>query len=141
MKKIIIIMFLFFTLSFVFGDDFIISETNAPDSLKGNSYFPLFIGAKWSWAVKGLKNIKSINWEITSAYLINNKSLNINNLLAFKIVASEINEEWYVFENEGYLCYLKEIDGANKIEKIFPVDPHLEDEWMNDNDKCGKYRR
>ena len=142
MKKIII----FFIFLLLFTSLF--SEPNAEikdlkplDQIKGTLFFPLFVGAKWEWHVKGMGNFSKVVWEIISAHIINDTINNVNNSIAFKLKATfifdekEMTDEWYILEHEGYICFYKKSRNDFYIEKIMPINPSINDSWMNASNK------
>ena len=134
MKKIIILIFLIMLSVFIFAEGVSITDINSPEELKGNTFFPLFVGAKWVWDIKGMGELTRITWEITSAHIINDNSNDMNNIMAFKIEAKELNDNWYLMEHDGYICSYKKTRNKYKIERILPINPQLEDNWVdNDN--------
>ena len=133
MKKIIILIFLIMLSVFIFAEGVSITDINSPEELKGNTFFPLFVGAKWVWDIKGMGELTRITWEITSAHIINDNSNDMNNIMAFKIEAKELNDNWYLMEHDGYICSYKKTRNKYKIERILPINPQLEDNWMDDD--------
>jgi len=136
MRNILIIFFILITF-FISANDFLITEVSSPDELKGCGFFPLYKGLKWTWEVKeNSELITNQTWEIVSAYIINNSKINVVNVLGFLIAVKDnknkIIDQFYVFEYDGYICYLKEKNG--RIERIVPINPTLEDQWMNGDD-------
>ncbi len=131
LNKTLLIAFFMFNLFFLNAQSSLLAtEVAAPSGLKGSDFFPLFVNAKWTWSVKGIEGVDKVTWEIPGAFILNDSSKNLSNVLAFKIVCRELNEEWYAFEHDGYICFLKNGDNE-QIEKILPVNPKLEDQWTN----------
>jgi hypothetical protein len=106
------------------------TEVAAPSDLKGSIFFPLFTGAKWTWSVKGIEGVDTVTWTIDKAYILSDKTNNLTNILGFKVVCKELSEEWYAFEYDGYICFIKNEDNP-AVERILPLNPKLEDQWTN----------
>lgn len=142
MKKIIIFFIFLLLFTSLFPDDIIeIRDIKPPEQLKGTHFFPLFVGAKWEWNIKGLGNLTKATWEIVSAHMITDISKNISNSVAFKLKATykdeekEFIDEWYILEYNGYICFYKKSRNDYYIEKIIPLDPDINDNWMNASNK------
>ena len=139
MKKIILILLIISMTSLIIAQDIIIRDIDSPDGLNGSQYFPLFVGAKWIWDVKGMGNITKINWELVSAHKITDTKNNLGDLTAFKLKISfdieekEMTDEFYVFEYQAFICFYRKVGNDYKIEKVIPVNPLIDNKWVANN--------
>lgn len=130
MKRIIVILIIFFNINLIFSL-ITVKDIDSPKDLKGSNYYPLFVGAKWSYDVTGNADLTKDTREIVSVHSITDSSSDIKDLTAFKIKEAESNNEWYAFEYNGYICYYK-----TEIEKILPINPTLQDKWTSNSINC-----
>lgn len=141
-KKIFFIILIVLISYTVFSDEVLITEISDPENLKGSDFFPLFVGGKWVWTVQGNSEVNEIVWEIKSSHIINYKTMFIENVLGFKMVVTGnsdgqkvFTEERYLFEFDGYICSLIPSGKTYELHRMIPVDPRIEDEWMNNDEK------
>jgi len=142
MKKLIFLFILILLLNTLYSNESVqIKDINPPETLKGADFFPLFVGAKWEWNVKGMGDFTKITWEIISAHIINDATYNIYNTTAFKLKATfkfdekEMTDEWHILEYNGFICFYKKSRDNYYIEKILPVKPDIQANWVNESNK------
>ncbi|HOJ64522.1 MAG TPA: hypothetical protein PLE45_08885 [Spirochaetota bacterium] len=130
-KKILTILIFLNILFLVAGEDVTLTKIEAT-SVKGNAYFPLFVGAKWTWSLEmfGSKNLFS--WEIIEAYEITDLKNNLDRVIGFKTICKEIESEWFFIEKDGYISFYEKGDNGYDIQKIIPLNPKIGDRW-NEN--------
>lgn len=128
LKKILILFISFITVIVTFSQDAQFTKIETT-SIKGNSYFPLFVGAKWTWTLEMFGNRNVFSWEITEVYEITDPKNNLQKVIGFKTICKEIESEWFFIEYDGYICFYEKMDNGYDIQKIIPVNPKIGDKW------------
>jgi hypothetical protein len=134
MKIFIIFAIFIFPIFYLFPQDIVISDTNPPNEIKGSLYFPLSVGSKWTWTISDNNSKSTLSWEIVSYKIISEKNNNLKNIPAFEIISKEMNNKWYFFEYDGFICSLESGGKEYILTRIFPINPQLEDTWSENND-------
>ncbi|HNZ26881.1 MAG TPA: hypothetical protein PLG34_08060 [Spirochaetota bacterium] len=129
MKKYFHIILLLSLCSAVFSQD--IKNLDGDGVLKGNSYFPLFSGAKWSWTLEMDGAKTDFTWEIKGLYSVTDVKNNLEGVAAFYVECKELDGSWYFIENEGFISFYEKIDTEYVITKFFPLNPKIGDKWTS----------
>lgn len=134
MLKKLLQIFIFFNifLTISYSEDVILTKIENID-IKGNSYFPLFIGAKWTWTLEMFGTKSIFNWEIIECYEITDPKNNLNKVIAFKTICKEINSEWFFIEYDNFICFYEKIDNNYQIQKLIPINPKIGDKWSENS--------
>ncbi len=102
-------------------------------SVKGSSYFPLFVGAKWTWTLEMFGTKNTFSWEIIECYEITDSKNNLEKVIGFKTVCKEIDSEWFFIEYDGFICFYEKVDNIYEIQKIMPINPKIGDKWSENS--------
>lgn len=129
MKRIFYIILLLGLCAIVFSQD--IKILDGTGILKGNSYFPLFSGAKWSWTLEMGGAKTDFTWEIKGLYNVTDEKNNLNGALAFYVECKELDGTWYFIENDGFISFYEKIDTDYILTKFFPLNPKIGDKWTS----------
>lgn len=129
MKKIFYIILLLRLCAVVFSQD--IKSLDGTGILKGNSYFPLFSGAKWSWTLEMDGAKTDFTWEIKGIYSVTDEKNNLDGVTAFFVECKELDGTWYFIETDGFISFYEKIDTEYIITKFFPLNPKIGDKWTS----------
>ncbi|MCG8570707.1 MAG: hypothetical protein MJB14_11260 [Spirochaetes bacterium] len=107
-----------------------LKKISPPDQLSGSSYFPLFIGEKWSWKVHS-NQVSNVDWEIIDCYLMIDRMNGIKGNIVYELHKGNQGGRFFLFEHQGFICEYYYTESQLKYTKLLPLHPQIGMDWQN----------